>query len=31
MSWIKNSVEYVKQFLENINIDDHNTEFEEEE
>lgn len=31
MSWIKNSVEYVKQFLENINIDDYDTEFEEEE
>jgi hypothetical protein len=31
MSWIKNSKEYIKHFLQNINIDDHDTEFEEEE
>jgi hypothetical protein len=31
MSWIKNSKEYIEKFLQNINIDDHDTEFEEEE
>jgi hypothetical protein len=31
MSWIKNSKEYIEQFLQNINIDDYDTEFEEEE
>jgi hypothetical protein len=30
MSWIKNSKEYIEQFLQNINIDDYDTEFEEE-
>jgi len=30
MSWIKNSKEYIEQFLQNINIDEHDTEFEEE-